>query len=259
MVTKSYSEMIEEAILTLGERGGSSRQGIWKAVNGKYADSDYKHFVLRLKKMKDSGMIAQTKGSFRLQQSYKLKLLKALENGKSTASVAAGGKSRVTTKKSAKKSTKKVATKKSKKQATRARKSGAVAKRSSAAKKSNAKKNAKKGAAMAKKGNPSKKTAGSKKTQDKKQDKKTLNTKKAAANKAKNSRKGAAAKKGTGKRGKAAKGGIQSKRKQIAVANGHDEDQKDSHDDAHNQGTPKPDAGRLALLMSYISMSNGIL
>jgi len=40
MVSKSYAEMIEEAILGLGEMMGSSRQAIWKHVNGKYPDSD---------------------------------------------------------------------------------------------------------------------------------------------------------------------------------------------------------------------------
>jgi hypothetical protein len=33
MVSKSYSEMIEEAILGLGEVLGSSRQAIWKALS----------------------------------------------------------------------------------------------------------------------------------------------------------------------------------------------------------------------------------
>lgn len=58
MVTKSYAEMIEEAILGLGEMMGSSRQAIWKYVSGKYHDADYKQFVVRLRKMRGSGMVA---------------------------------------------------------------------------------------------------------------------------------------------------------------------------------------------------------
>ena len=52
MVTKSYSEMIEEAVLSLGELLGSSRQAIWKAVSSQYPEADYKRFVVRLKKMR---------------------------------------------------------------------------------------------------------------------------------------------------------------------------------------------------------------
>jgi hypothetical protein len=54
MVSKSYSEMIEEAILHLGEVMGSSRQSIWKALSAQYADADYKQFVIRLKKMREA-------------------------------------------------------------------------------------------------------------------------------------------------------------------------------------------------------------
>jgi len=58
MVQKQYAEMIEEAILSLGEIRGSSRQAIWKAVNGKYPDADYKQFVVRLRKMLQSSIVA---------------------------------------------------------------------------------------------------------------------------------------------------------------------------------------------------------
>ncbi len=79
MVTKSYAEMIEEAILGLGELLGSSRQAIWKSISAKYPDADYKIFAVRLKKMRDADMVAQKQGKFRLEVNYKHKLLKALE------------------------------------------------------------------------------------------------------------------------------------------------------------------------------------
>lgn len=76
---KTYFEMVEDAILTLGERMGSSRQAIWKYLNTKYPEADYKQFLIRLKKIKESDNIVQNKGKFKLSQDYKKKLLKVLE------------------------------------------------------------------------------------------------------------------------------------------------------------------------------------
>jgi hypothetical protein len=47
----SYAEMIQTALLTLNERGGSSRQAIWKYVEAKFPESNYKQFLVRLKKI----------------------------------------------------------------------------------------------------------------------------------------------------------------------------------------------------------------
>jgi hypothetical protein len=122
MVALSYAEMIEEAILGLGEMLGSSRPAIWKAISAKHHDADYKQFVVRLKKMRDAGFLAQNKGKFRLEINYKHKLLKALEQGRTHASVVnksgASKKKRVVSSK-AKKSKKagSSAAKKAKKQA----------------------------------------------------------------------------------------------------------------------------------------------
>lgn len=214
MLTHSYAEMIEEGILALGEKKGSSRQALWKSISSKYPDADYKHFAVRLRKLREGGIIAQTKGKFRLEMAYKMKLLKALEKGKT--SVGAVSKGRATMKKGAKASGSAVS-KKSVKQAKKARKSGAVAKRSGK-KGAKAGKRMSKASSAGKKSGAGKKTTGSKKTQQKKASKKTTNNKKAQNTKAKNSRKGAAAKKG-GKVGKPAKGGVQSKqKKQVAEA-----------------------------------------
>lgn len=55
---KTYAEIIEEAILALGENMGSSRQAIWKAITGAHPSADYKLFAVRLKKMRDAKQIA---------------------------------------------------------------------------------------------------------------------------------------------------------------------------------------------------------
>ena len=47
----SYLEMIQVALLTLNETGGSSRQELWKCVGSKFPEADYKQFLVRLKKL----------------------------------------------------------------------------------------------------------------------------------------------------------------------------------------------------------------
>jgi hypothetical protein len=56
---RTYFEMIEEALLTLQDRKGSSRQAIWKAVNTKFPEADYKQFLIRLKKIKENTNVEQ--------------------------------------------------------------------------------------------------------------------------------------------------------------------------------------------------------
>ena len=54
----SYAEMLQTALMTLNERGGSTRQEIWKFINAKFAHADYKIFLVRLKKYaRDGGFI----------------------------------------------------------------------------------------------------------------------------------------------------------------------------------------------------------
>jgi len=52
---RPYLEMIEEALITLGDRKGSSRQGLWKVVQSKNPEADYKQFLVRLKKLTRDG------------------------------------------------------------------------------------------------------------------------------------------------------------------------------------------------------------
>lgn len=51
----TYVEMIQTALMTLNERGGSSRQEIWKFINAKFPESHYKMFLVRLKKYSREG------------------------------------------------------------------------------------------------------------------------------------------------------------------------------------------------------------
>jgi histone H1/5 len=78
----TYQEMIEDAIITLAENQGSSRQALWKCVHAKYPEADYKLFVVRLKKLKENGSIVQNKGKFKLDKKHKKKLLNKIIKGK---------------------------------------------------------------------------------------------------------------------------------------------------------------------------------
>jgi len=50
--------------MTLSERGGSTRQTVWKAVQAKFPEADYKLFLVRLKKYSSKdGFVAKGKGS----------------------------------------------------------------------------------------------------------------------------------------------------------------------------------------------------
>jgi hypothetical protein len=51
----SYLDMIQDAILTLADRNGSSRPAIWKVILAKYPQAEYKQFLVRLKKLAHDG------------------------------------------------------------------------------------------------------------------------------------------------------------------------------------------------------------
>ena len=68
--------MIEDAIITIGERKGSSRQAIWKYVNAKYSAADYKQFLIRLRKEAKEGHVLHIKGRFKVDVQKKKALLK---------------------------------------------------------------------------------------------------------------------------------------------------------------------------------------
>jgi hypothetical protein len=96
----SYLEMIQDALITLADRKGSSRPGLWKCVSAKYPEADYKQYLIRLKKLSHDGKeIVSNKHRFKLNPDYKKKLIKALEKGESTKKVM---KTKATMKKSKK-------------------------------------------------------------------------------------------------------------------------------------------------------------
>ena len=72
---KSYQDWIVEAIITLKEKQGSSRQAIWKYLESKGSGLEYKLFIVRLKKLIDNKVIDKVKSSFKLNMDYKKKLL----------------------------------------------------------------------------------------------------------------------------------------------------------------------------------------
>jgi len=79
----SYSEMIQTALLTLNERGGSSRQAIWKCVHSLFPESDYKQFLVRLKKIAEgSSFLSRVNNStFKLEKNFRNRAKKALAKG----------------------------------------------------------------------------------------------------------------------------------------------------------------------------------
>ena len=64
----TYSEMITDALMTLNEKGGSTRQELWKCVSAKFVKADYKLFITRLKKYsREGGMLKQMKNRQRFK------------------------------------------------------------------------------------------------------------------------------------------------------------------------------------------------
>jgi histone H1/5 len=82
---RQYAEMIEDALIQLSDRKGSSRVGLWKYVNAKYPEADYKQFLIRLKKLShEKSELTFEHGRYKLTQNHKVKLLRALDKGSKT-------------------------------------------------------------------------------------------------------------------------------------------------------------------------------
>merc|ERR1712051_622738 len=81
----SYLEMIQVAILTLDDRGGSSRPALWKCVEAKYpAEADKKRFLLALKRLSSDGSAVQhgkNKQRFTLEKSFKARAMARMKQG----------------------------------------------------------------------------------------------------------------------------------------------------------------------------------
>ena len=86
----TYNEMVVGALLTLNERGGSSRQAIWKCVQAKYPEADYKQYIVRLKKLAEnpaSHIVKVNNSVFKLARPFKEKAIKRMANGESVRKV----------------------------------------------------------------------------------------------------------------------------------------------------------------------------
>jgi len=73
-INKPYAEAIQDALVTLKTRGGSSRQELWKAVQGRNPNADYKQFAVRLQKMvkEENPVVVNGKNNQRFQLSNTL-------------------------------------------------------------------------------------------------------------------------------------------------------------------------------------------
>ena len=88
----TYNDMVITALLTLNERGGSSRQAIWKCVEAKFPEADYKQYIVRLKKLAEnpaSHIVRVNSATFKLSQSFKEKAKRRMEKGETIHKVVA--------------------------------------------------------------------------------------------------------------------------------------------------------------------------
>jgi len=78
MTKLTYIEIIQDALLTLNEPKGSSRQALWECISRRHPENaDQKQFTIRLKKLSSNPLnnIEKVGNSrFRLPRSYKEKV-----------------------------------------------------------------------------------------------------------------------------------------------------------------------------------------
>jgi len=80
----TYFEMIQLALMTLSERGGSSRIEIWKCIEARFPEANQKMFLVSLKKiMKTGGAVVYGKNTHRymLEKKFKERALKRQAKG----------------------------------------------------------------------------------------------------------------------------------------------------------------------------------
>ena len=80
----TYLEMVQIAILTLNERGGSSRQEIWKCIEARYPEADHKRYMIAFKKMGgEEGPVihGRNRARFTLEKKFRVKALKRMAMG----------------------------------------------------------------------------------------------------------------------------------------------------------------------------------
>ena len=122
VVRHTYVEMLQTALMTLNERGGSSRQAIWKFIEAKFPEANRKIFLVRLKKYSgENGFIVKGKTSarFSLNRGFRLGLEKRVAKGMTVARAADHLARNVPLKQAVKKKAKKPTKPKTKKKAKR--------------------------------------------------------------------------------------------------------------------------------------------
>ena len=80
----TYLEMVQVAILTLNERGGSSRQEIWKCIDARFPEANHKSFLLAMRKLAADGTAiirGKNINRFTMEKNFKLKALKRMKQG----------------------------------------------------------------------------------------------------------------------------------------------------------------------------------
>jgi len=150
--------MIEETLMTLNERGGASRQAVWKALGQKFPDAEYRYFLVRLQNAAKDGttvIFGSNKQRFKLAPKLKGRVERAAKAGKPIMSAKQlKAPRKVASKKagmSSKKRAAKAAAREKKKARNVAAKSKAKAKRAAGVEKKKAAKAKKAAAASAKK------------------------------------------------------------------------------------------------------------
>ena len=78
----TYLEMIQVALLTLNERGGSSRQEIWKCIETRFPEANYKQYLLGLKRIMHTGgavINGKNKQRFKLEAKFRDRAMRRME------------------------------------------------------------------------------------------------------------------------------------------------------------------------------------
>ena len=193
----TYVEMIQMALLTLNETGGSTRQEIWKYIEAQYPEADHKRYLVALKRLsKDETTLVQGKNRarFALERKFRSRALARIAKGLSLISII---KSKAMTdpvkKKLKAKKPKKVSAKKPKKSSAGKKGSSPARGSKAAAAKGKGKSDANKKTTKDKikeKAKQNKKTEGSRDTKAKVAEKRKVGDKKVAAKTNANTNKG---------------------------------------------------------------------
>ena len=72
----TYLSMIEDAIIILSERKGSSRLAIWKVISSKEESAAYKQFLIQLKRVSRDGTITYASGRYKISGERKKEMMK---------------------------------------------------------------------------------------------------------------------------------------------------------------------------------------